>query len=503
MFYKNLNNGKIKYKKYSLSSFNSQMNNKDDEKILPFGVCDRIYNFNTSTGALTDGMGIGEIEVVYNNFYDVDMKIIDNPQDPIESTYFLKYWNQTLESYDYILIIYCMNGKAYYNVVSDSYPSWMEIKNITFTVKPIALYSKVNGVDCLIFYSKKDGMQVWNILSAHSYKVDNPPQITSMCIHQNRLFATIEGEARSIIFSEELNPVNFNVNTNEGGYINMDDEFGKCNKVISFDGYLYVFRDYNIAKISEGKDKNEFIVDQVYVGNGNIYPNTVAVCGNKIMFLASDGIYEFNGSVSKKINFDFDNMIDKFDNYFSVAKYCNGCYYLACNINFEDGYVFPCEEMSLSRNNSLIKINITNYECEIMRGCDIKELTVIDDGLNNCIVATYNWDSVYSSIGQLNNSGCIMDNNLRKIWKSKMYDFGIPDKAKYIKDITFVAKSDMEVLIYLDDKLKQLKVYGGESCQKIKINERAIKFGFGFVTDKNGVYISVPQVKVGFYGESK
>lgn len=503
MFYKNFNKGNIKFKKISLSSFNKQMNNKDDERILPFGECDKIYNLNTSSGVLKDGMGVGDLEVVCDNFYDIRSKIIDQPISHVESTYFLKYWNKVLESYDYILIIYCGDGKAYYNVVSQTYPSWMEIKNITFTVKPIALYCKVNDVDCLIFYSKQDGMQVWNILGANSYKVDNPPKITSMCIHQNRLFATIEGEARSIIFSEELNPINFNVNINEGGYINMEDEFGKCNKVISFDGYLYVFRDYNIARISQGKDKNEFVVNNIYVGNGNIYPNTIAVCGNKIMFLASDGIYEFNGTVSKKLKFNFDNMIDTVDTYFVVAKYCNGNYYLACNINFDDDYEFPCEQLMLKRNNSLIKIDVNNNNCEIMRGCDIKELTVIDDGLNNCIFVSYNYDSIFSSIGKLNNSGCVKNNKLKKLWKSKKHDFDVPDKVKYIKEMSFISKSDIDINIYLDDKIKTYKVFGSEKVQKIKINEKAIRFGFGFTTESNNVYISSPQVKVGFYEESK
>ena len=74
-------------------------------------------------------------------------------------------------------------------------------------------------------------MIVWNKDMDDIIQVIDPPKITSMCIHDNRMFATIQGEARSIIFSEELNPINFNVSSDEGGYINMQDDFGNVTKL--------------------------------------------------------------------------------------------------------------------------------------------------------------------------------------------------------------------------------------------------------------------------------
>jgi len=503
MFYKNLNKGNMKFKNINFNSFKSQMNNKDDDKSAPFGLCERIYNFSNLSGALTDGIGIGDLDIIYDSFYDISYKKIEIPNMIIKGCYFLKYWNKVLNSYDYLIIIYCSDQKLYYNVIASPDTSWMEIKNIQLTTKPIALYTKVNDIDSLIFYSEKDGMQVWDVFANNAYKVENPPNITSMCIHQNRLFATIGGESRSVIFSEELNPINFNVSTDEGGYINMDDEFGKCNSVVSFDGYLYIFRDYNIAKVSEGKDRNQFVINQLYVGNGKIYPNTISICGNKIMFLASDGIYEFNGTVSKKINFNFDNMIDGIDNHFFIAKYFNGHYYLSCNINFGDNDKYACENLLDNCNNSLIKIDISNYNCEIMRGCDIRDFTVVDDGVNNCIIVNYAFNTSIASIGLINQSGSIKDKNIRKFWKSKMYDFNIPSKYKYIKEISFISKSDIELNLYLDEIIKTYKISGKNTVQKIKVNEKAVRFGVGFVSEENNVYISIPQVKVGFYGEYK
>ena len=502
MFYANVVKGNIKFKKYNALPFNNLINHKLDAKTVPFGRCDNLYNFNTYTGALTDGIGISDIELVYENYYDMKYKTVQLPSaKEITGCYFLKYWHEPMNQYLYLLMIYCHDGKILYNMVNSINSEWTEIDNLQFSSKPMALYSKVNGVDSLIFYTENDGMFVWNMQLSKPIKVDNPPKITSMCIHDNRLFATIKGDARSVIFSEELNPTNFNVSTEEGGYINMSDDFGKCNKVVSFDGYLYVFRDYNIARITEGRDRNEFVVTQLYVGNGKIYPNTVSVCGDKIMFLAADGVYKFDGTTAKKINFDFDDMIVGIDNHNAIGQYFDGNYYLACVIDFEDEVRFGCESLTAYHNNALIKINMSTDYIEVHRGCDISGLTLVNDGLNNCIIVTYTFDSMISTIGILKESGSLKSKMLKKFWKSEMHDFDLPNKLKFIKDITLITHSDITLNIYLDDKIKKYNVKGKSSAQSIKINERFTRLGFGFESDTNGVYITIPQVKVGIYEE--
>ena len=234
IFYPNLNKGNLKYKNYNLLDFDNQMNSKIDEKKLPFGRCKTIYNYSCSSGALHDGIGLSELKLIYNNDYDLQYKTLLLPTTNfVHACYFLRYWLEDINSYMSVLITYCADDKLYYNYLNSSDTEWYEISNLSFKSTPTAIYSKFNGDDSLIFYSDEDGMFVWNINIHDVIKVENPPKITSMCIHDNRLFATIDGEAKSIIFSEELNPINFNVSVEEGGYINMSDDFGKCNKVYS------------------------------------------------------------------------------------------------------------------------------------------------------------------------------------------------------------------------------------------------------------------------------
>ena len=500
MFYKNLIKNNLKCKKYNFLPFNSQMNFKFNYQSQPLGRCSQVYNFDTSSEALKDGLGVTELKFVWNNAHDLQYKTLVAPTFAfVENAYFFRYWHKTW-GYYYVLVIYCSNKKIYYNYVNQYNDQWHEITNLTLTEEPIALYSKVNGVDCLIFYNDEDGMFVWDIRGTDAYKVENPPAITSMCIHNERLFATVKGEARSIIFSEELNPINFNVSTEEGGYINMDDDHGKCNRVISFNGNLYVIRDYNIARVTEGKDRNEFIVEQLDLDNGKIFHNTVCVCGDKMMFLASDGIYEFNGTKSKKIDFDFDKQIHSIDNHYAIGHYSDGHYYLSCNMNFGDGVKYGCENLDLHFNNTLIKIDVNKYDCQFMRGVDVKRFVPINDGVNNSILVLYIIHDYRTIIGKLSdNVGNAFGENLKKCWRSEKYDFGLPGKYKYLRDIVLISHTDCDLNVYFDDRVKTIKIRGSEQPQTIKINEKSKCFAFEFLTENCGVYISVPQIRAGVY----
>ena len=177
-----------------------------------------------------------------------------------------------------------------------------------------------------------------------------------MCIHFERLFATANDYTRRVWFSDDLNPTNFNVSSEEGGYIDLIDDFGRSNKVISFNDYVYVFRDFNIARITAFAQQENFSVSQLDVGNSRIFADTVSICDNKVIYLAGDGLYSFNGSSASKINLGISNLFKGVDNQYAKAGYADGYYYLACRTDFKDDIV-GCENNEFYRNNTLIKLN--------------------------------------------------------------------------------------------------------------------------------------------------
>ena len=71
---------------------------------------------------------------------------------------------------------------------------------------------------------------------------------------------------------------------------------------------------------------------------------------------------------------------------------------MSCNINFGDNEKYACENLLDNCNNSLIKIDVSNYNCEIMRGCDIRDFTIVDDGVNPTEALVKNMNKVLKDV---------------------------------------------------------------------------------------------------------
>ena len=134
-----------------------------------------VYNFNCSSGALTDGIGIGDLTLIWNDYYNPYYKTLELPRAYVKSCYFLPYWSKNQECYMPEFIINTADNCFYFNTLIQPGIEWQEIDNLPFTETPMALYSKINGEDCLIFYSEENGMYYWNEYVMGNNKVENPP----------------------------------------------------------------------------------------------------------------------------------------------------------------------------------------------------------------------------------------------------------------------------------------------------------------------------------------
>jgi len=497
MFYSNLLNLKnIKYKRQKYASFANGINTNYDSNLLPVKYSINTYNFDYTDGALKDGIGINIPKFRYNKTNpDMIKELIFPNMYQIYGCWYFNRWNDKSNSYDPFVVIYTGDRKLYYNYLYDHYGQMYEVKEMTFEEKPNVISYNLNGEDVLLIVGKDEGMYVSKLETFPTHH-DNIPKISSMCIHYERLFITTEGEKKSIWFSDDLNPTNFNASLSEGGFIEMHDEFGRLNKVVSFEGYLYVFRDYNIARVSAYADQESFFVTQLYVSNGKIIDGTVCTCGNKIMFLASDGLYSFNGSSCVKLDLGIDNMFAGIDNADAVAGYSNGYYYLSCKLNFLDNEKLGCENDEYYANNALLKINVMTGQMSILRGYDIKEITVINDFLESYVMVIVRKNHSYT-LGMLDNSGTFFGEPTHKVWISPQTDFGYPERDKLINEVYLESLNDCVVSINCDGKITNYEVKGREGYQTIKPYVKGNKVSINFVSDKNNTKISNPQVEVG------
>ncbi len=465
-----------------------------DESVLPSGYTRLSYNYDYSDGALKDGLGISLPYVKYSNISPEYKKLLDVPNHiMVRASWLFQTWHITAKVYNPIIIIYSYNNKFYYNNLHYPDTGWKEIEGLTSTdAKPIVTSYNLNGVDTLLVFSKSTGMYTW-VEGGVANKIENVPCISSMCIHNERLFVTSVENERRVWFSDDLNPTNFSTSLDEGGFIDLVDDFGRSNKVVSFEGYLYVFRDYNIARITAYAEQENFSVSQLYVGSGRIIKDTVVVCGNKIMYLATDGLYSFNGSSSTRISLGINNIFDD-NNHSAIAGFCNGCYYLACRLNFDDDP--DNETIGDLDNNALVRFDVNSKKLTILRGVDIRDISVINDTKSSFVLVSVKMGENYK-LGLIDNSGMIFDEVTEKVWLTAESDYNYPDRQKLIKEIYLETDKDCIVRISVDGKTKDFSVKGKDGISVIKPRLKGTKIAVSFLSKTTNTRIANVQVKVG------
>lgn len=498
MFYKNyLTTKNVSYKTYDFASFANGINTNYDDKLMPLKYSNNTYNFSFNNGALINGLGVSEFKVKYSTkdlAREHGFKIPEG-LSVLGAWVYNRYSNADVKYVDY-LIVYCSDGKIYMGSMFINSEVMAEVDGLLFSSLPIVEPYNLNGADVLLIGTKNEGLFVLDARFT-PYKIDSAPNITSMAIHYERLFVTIDGaDKRTLYFSDDLDPTNWNLTLNEGGFINMMDDKGVLNKVVSFNDYLYVFRDFGIARVSAYASQEEFFVSQLYTSSGRIYPKTITMCGDVIIFLADDGVYSFNGSSTNKISLNIDKLFDGVSNENAVGAFSNGKYYLACCLNFNDDCKEGCENKDYI-NNALIELDLNIGEINIMRGVDIVNIQAVSNTLNSKVAICFKDGDVYK-LGELNKNGCVFGNPLRKVWHTPETDFGVSDKPKIITDFYIYTKSDISLIVNHDGKVKEFVIKGKDGVSKIKPNIKGCCFEFVFICENENAYLSVPQVKVGF-----
>ena len=499
MFYENnLECKSIKYKTINILKFND-FDSYNDKSIMGLSSSPLTYNFDSSSGALKDGIGVRKLR--FKSYPDdVTFKDLDNWPTVYHPT---ACWLSNIFTTDFnvfrsLLVVQDSNGDIYYNLLHNDSTDFIKVDGLNFDTEPIVMTCKINNEDHVVFVAKNEGVYTWKYPYTVK-KIDNVPPLRSVCVHNNRLYAITYNDKRSVIFSDDIDITNFNLDMISGSRIDMNDSFGACNKVVSFKGYLYIFRDFNIAKLIDYANRVDFEVSQLYVSNGRIFDKTVCVCGDNIIYLASDGIYSFNGTTSKRLNFKLDKLFEGVDNYNAVAGYSNGYYYLSCKLNYGDGNAVVDGEWSYgnNRNNVLIKLNVETGEFVLFRGYDVVGIYVINDVYRSEVcVLVREVGSVYR-LGMLDNSGSYYNEPLTKVWQSPTTDCDCPNKLKLIKEISLETNSDIELEIETDKVKKVLCVKGKTKPQTVKINLKCKKFNFKIVSKTSGNYITGVQIVVG------
>lgn len=483
----------------NFTNFQKCMNTDTDEAILPYKEAKLSYNFNVKNGALCTGYGIKELTLPKLTL--PGERVIKTPGKDIKQLWKYRYYNQIDKRDDSQIVCMDSDGQLYYVLLQDNSSACCPIfRQTPFKGIPTAINYRLNSIDTLIFSSEEDGM--WKYATNFGLtEVEDSPHIVSMCLHYERLFAVVGGERNRLAFSANLDPTNWKADLSNGGFIDLQDERGALQKVITFNDYVYVFRDYGVTKVSAYGDQTDFSVSQLFVSSVKLYGNTVTVCGNKIMLLTRDGIHSFDGYSTHKLNLGIDELFKNVENDSACGVYYKNKFLLACKLNFNDDEKVGCENYDGGYvNNALIELDLVTNELSITRGVDIASMVVVDDPRFAKVVVCLNGEHS-KKFGELCEDGCVFGQPLTKKWVSPKSNMGYPTKIKHIKECLIKSKSPCTIVIKTEKETKNFEVLGKEMSQRIKLNMIGEQIEVSFKSNTSEqTYISCPQISISIGG---
>lgn len=380
---------------------------KDDESVIDFSTAAMCYNFDFSSGALCGGYGIeshAAVPAAANGYW-------------VYRCYSEKL-GKTVDKYLFSM----SNGLIQYYEPEDG--RLHVFSGFAFTGVEMLNY-KLNSKDVMLISTNERPLMVWD--GKYIYRHDNAPRISSMALHFERLFVINPDAPTKVFFSDDLDPTNWTVGSDSAGFIELLDERGSMTKVVSFGGYLYVFREHGISRITAAGAQSGFSAVNLFVSADRIYPESIVKCGSVIMFLASDGLYAFDGYDCTKVLTRLNGLIAGAP---SASAYFGGRYYLACKMDFGDEKKIGCENEDDPVSNGLLVYDVTTGEYSVTRGLSIESMSACSYDGEDFLVAVES-----GGAGVITRCGKRFDEPLPKLWSSPETDFGKPDRTKMLREV--------------------------------------------------------------------
>lgn len=456
-----------------------------EKKLLSPEYSPDTYNFTFTGGALKAEIGVDVAMLgilTDKNFWHYLPELPEG--ESVANLHFYRKYDFTNKKRDDKIVVKGSSGNYYVAPFWET-GTFEKIPNIFVSSLDSSVNYRYNGNDVLIIAGTGGGVYIYD--GTKITYVKNAPTITSMCVHYERIYATVSGEANSLWFSDDFNPVNWNASLTEGGFINFDDDGGRVIKAVSFLDHVYVFRDYGIVRLTAYGSQENYTVSKVYVSASRILPDTIACCGDRIIFLTDEGLFSFNGYTMTMIAKEITNLFHR-DRSAAKGAYVKGNYYLCCRLRQDAGKVL-CEEQPGFINNSVVRVDVRTGKVDIFRGVDVKGMTAMES-LHIGEVLLFFRGQYSTQMGMMSKSGKLFNILAPKHWECAETDLGRPDTEKTVRTVWLTTATDCTLTVVLDGKKFAYEVKGGSEPKKIVVNRRGSTVGFMIDTDKKSPVIS-------------
>ncbi|MDR0425961.1 MAG: hypothetical protein LBH24_02195 [Clostridiales bacterium] len=434
-----------------IGSFKAGADASADESTLSPDVSPDTYNFCFSRGVLTEGYGLADYDRLRGLAVSAVWRYVRT--DP------------ETDAADDRLMALAATGEVYEGPYAAAGPLTV-LGGIRLSAPPAVTNYRLYGEDVVILCTAAEGMYVYNGADP-PYLVEGAPCITSLTLHAERLFVTAGGARNAVWFSEDLDPTNFDLSLSGGGFIQLIDERGVSGRVVSFAGYVYVFREYGISRIGGYGDQREFTVASLFVSSGRIFFDSVQLCGDRILFLAEDGLYAFDGYNTVKT---VKRLSDVFiDGTYAAAAFTAGRYYLSFSMDRRDGETL-LDEASPYRNNGLLIYDLSSGAASLSRGMDIRRLTALKGGDGVLAVTGA------GRAGLVVKNGRYFEAGLPKKWRVPKTDFALSGN-KRLAAVHLFTRYPCTLRLFSDTGQRTLAVAGGQKPQRVRCNLSGVRLG--------------------------
>jgi len=453
--------------------------NSLDEGVTDMAHAKECYNFAFDKGILSGKIGIDTATGYFQYPSTLKHAYPTFATDKGIRKVFL-YRKITDGQHDDRLVAHLSDCSIWYTSVFKE-DTWHQVANLYMDGDVDAVNYNYKDKDMLLLSSKIDAVHV--IDDTKAYVLGDAPKFSSITIHNERVFGSVNGSKNQVWFSDDFNPTNWKVSPEEAGFINFADECGEVLKVVSFLNYLYVFREYGIFRLTAYGDQNDFLLKKIFTDTGRIYKDSIATCGDKIMYCAENGVFAFDGYDSVRVGKEIPNIENKNT---LCASFIDDCYYIACNLSGS----------ASGGNDAIVVFNVKNGSVSVLSGMNCVWLSPVKAHNGSDMLCVFGDDNKYR-LGMVSESGKLFDTALKKVYKSPT------DTAQYpyqitVRDITLLCKYPATIRIILDGKKYERKVKGSEKLQNVIVEKSGSVLEFEIESTEENAYIAPLCVNVDF-----
>ncbi|MBO5776695.1 MAG: hypothetical protein J6R35_04920 [Clostridia bacterium] len=450
--------------------------------------CSYGYNIYIDNGKIKRIFGVGD------PFYPMGSRdaLLPSLASHAEQIQKIAYFRRSNPDDDMMLVLGAAGHVFYCNLI-DPPNAFTKIDNIQNEgAYPEFINYYLDGKDCmLIFWS--GGLTVFDGTSATTY--DKTPALSSACIHYDRVFGVDAVDQHTLHFSAQLMPNDFTPEGG-GGSISLMDEGGKIQKIISMGGYLYLFREFSVSRLTAYANPEDYVLTGLFKTHELIVPDSIAVNNDSVTFFAGNSLYVFNGSSLRRVHSGLTALIES--TAYASSCFFNGKYYCSCKLKTEGEQVGDEATMGIKRNNGVIVIDTLTDAEGVFRGADIIGFLPILSSKINEIFVVYGNSRVYRA-GKITDDGKIYGKTLPKYWRSPRVNFNDPARVKHLRRVYIKTNTDLTVTVYQDDTESSKRAYGSmRSSYAIPFNTIGDDFCISFAGESEDFAIDSMQLVFDF-----